>query len=170
MTTAIANFTRPGLRAATAVGAAVLLATSLAGCVPLVVGGAAAAGVGVLATDRRSSGAQLDDQGIELRTAARIRDVANDRMNITTVSYNRQVLMIGTVGSEADAFVAKPGRLDHVEAAADRTRWLLDHPPEARVIAARGRERIRERFLTTRLLADELRLYAEVLGNRAQHR
>ena len=69
---------------------------------PLVVGGAAATGIGVLATDRRSSGAQLDDQGIELRTAARIREVANDQMNITTVSYNRQVLMIGTVGAEVD--------------------------------------------------------------------
>jgi len=58
--------------------------------------------------------------------------------------------------------------VDGVEAAADRARWLLDHPPEARVIAARGRERIRERFLTTRLLADELRLYAEVLGAHAR--
>ncbi len=54
--------------------------------------------------------------------------------------------------------------VESVEEAADRARWLLEHPPEAGVIAARGRERVRERFLTTRLLADELRLYAEVLG------
>ncbi|PZQ66359.1 MAG: transporter [Variovorax paradoxus] len=78
------------------------LVASLSGCVPLVVGGAAVAGAGMVATDRRTSGAQLDDQSIELRSAARIRDIANDTMNITTVSYNRQVLMIGTVGSEAD--------------------------------------------------------------------
>ncbi|RYY94463.1 MAG: BON domain-containing protein [Comamonadaceae bacterium] len=78
------------------------LVAALSGCVPLVVGGAAVAGVGMVATDRRTSGAQLDDQGIELRGAARIRDIANDDMNITLVSYNRQVLMIGTVGSEAD--------------------------------------------------------------------
>lgn len=56
--------------------------------------------------------------------------------------------------------------VDGVEASAERTRWLLDHPPEARVIAARGRERVRKEFLITRLLADELRLYAEVLGQR----
>jgi trehalose synthase len=56
--------------------------------------------------------------------------------------------------------------VESVEAAAERARWLLDHPPEARVIAARGRERVRERFLIPRLLADELRLYAEVLGER----
>lgn len=102
MTATIANLPRAALRATLAAGAAAVLAGALSGCVPLVVGGAAATGIGVLATDRRSSGAQLDDQGIELRTAARIRDVANDQMNITTVSYNRQVLMIGTVGSEVD--------------------------------------------------------------------
>lgn len=105
--TAFANLSRPVLRAVTASGAAALLLTSLAGCVPLVVGGAAATGIGVFATDRRSSGAQLDDQGIELRTAARIRDVANEQMNITTVSYNRQVLMIGTVASQADKLRAE---------------------------------------------------------------
>jgi trehalose synthase len=54
-----------------------------------------------------------------------------------------------------------------VDEAAERTRWLLDHPPEARQIAARGRDHIRERFLITRLLADELRLYADVMGLRS---
>ncbi|RYF30031.1 MAG: BON domain-containing protein [Comamonadaceae bacterium] len=89
-------------RFAIALTAGTALVAALSGCVPLVVGGAAVAGVGMVATDRRTSGAQLDDQGIELRGAARIRDIANDDMNITLVSYNRQLLMIGTVGSEAD--------------------------------------------------------------------
>lgn len=101
-TTTIAPLPRLAMRATLGLAATAALALSLVGCVPLVVGGAAATGIGVLATDPRSSGAQLDDQGIELRTAARIREVANDQMNISTVSYNRQVLMIGTVGSEAD--------------------------------------------------------------------
>lgn len=90
-------------RTALALIAGAALVAGLPGCVPLVVvGGAAAAGVGLMAVDRRSSGAQLDDQGIELRAAARIRDIANDRMNITVVSYNRQALLLGTVGTEAD--------------------------------------------------------------------
>ena len=89
-----------GLAIALAAGA--LLAGSLQGCVPLVVGGAAVVGVGMIATDRRSSGAQLDDQGIELRGASRIREIANDNMNVTVTAYNRQVLLTGTVGSEAD--------------------------------------------------------------------
>jgi osmotically-inducible protein OsmY len=74
----------------------------LSACVPLVVGGAAVVGVGMVATDRRSSGAQLDDQGIELRAAARVRDIANDNMYVSVTSYNRQVLLTGAVGSDAD--------------------------------------------------------------------
>lgn len=89
-------------RFAIALTAGTALVAALSGCVPLVVGGAAVAGAGMVATDRRSSGAQLDDQGIELRGAARIREIANDDMNVTLVSFNRQVLMVGTVGSEAD--------------------------------------------------------------------
>ena len=53
-----------------------------------------------------------------------------------------------------------------VEAAAERARWLLEHPPEARAIAARGRDRVRAQFLITRLVADDLRLYADVLDQR----
>ncbi|MEJ8824326.1 BON domain-containing protein [Variovorax humicola] len=87
------------LLAFTAVAA---LGASLPGCVPLVVGGAAVAGAGMVATDRRSSGAQVDDQSIELRAGARIHEIANDNMNVTVISYNRQVLLVGTVGSEAD--------------------------------------------------------------------
>lgn len=88
------------LALALAVGAA--LATGLSACVPLVVGGAAAVGVGMVATDRRSSGAQLDDQTIELRAAARVREIANDHMYVSVTSYNRQVLLTGAVGSDAD--------------------------------------------------------------------
>ncbi len=54
--------------------------------------------------------------------------------------------------------------VDSIEEAADRAGWLLNHTAEARVYAARGRERVRERFLITRLLRDELSLYSEALG------
>ncbi|OUM04330.1 BON domain-containing protein [Variovorax sp. JS1663] len=82
--------------------AAAALAASLSACVPLVVGGAAVVGAGMVATDRRSSGAQLDDQGIELRAAARVREIANDQMYVSVTSFNRQVLLTGAVGNEAD--------------------------------------------------------------------
>ena len=94
--------TTPFKRLAIAFASGAVLVAGLSACVPLVVGGAAAVGMGMVATDRRSSGAQLDDQGIELRAAARVREIANDNMYVSVTSYNRQVLLTGAVGSEAD--------------------------------------------------------------------
>lgn len=94
--------TTPFQRFAIALASGTVLVAGLSACVPLVVGGAAAVGVGMVATDRRSSGAQLDDQGIELRAAARVREIANDNMYVSVTSFNRQVLLTGAVGSEAD--------------------------------------------------------------------
>ncbi|BEP59826.1 hypothetical protein GmRootV213_03800 [Variovorax sp. V213] len=94
--------TTPFQRLAIAFASGAVLVAALSACVPLVVGGAAAVGMGMVATDRRSSGAQLDDQGIELRAAARVREIANDNMYVSVTSYNRQVLLTGAVGSEAD--------------------------------------------------------------------
>jgi osmotically-inducible protein OsmY len=73
----------------------------LSGCVPLVVGGAVLGGT-LVATDRRTSGAQLEDEGIELRSANRIREAFLERVHINATSYNRQVLLTGEVPSEAD--------------------------------------------------------------------
>jgi osmotically-inducible protein OsmY len=89
-------------RFALALAAGTTLAAGLSACVPLVVGGAAVVGAGMVATDRRSSGAQVDDQGIELRASARVREIANDQMYVSVTSFNRQVLLTGAVGNEAD--------------------------------------------------------------------
>lgn len=56
--------------------------------------------------------------------------------------------------------------VDSVEQCAERALWLLKHPAEAKELALRGRELVRQRFLLTRLIADELRLYAALLGER----
>jgi osmotically-inducible protein OsmY len=83
---------------ATALAATVV--TTLNGCVPLVVGGAAM--TAMVAVDRRTSGAQLEDEGIELRGASRLRDAFGDRAHINITSFNRQVLLTGEVANEAD--------------------------------------------------------------------
>jgi trehalose synthase len=54
--------------------------------------------------------------------------------------------------------------VENAEQAAERGVWLLNHTPQARVIGAQGWRQVRERFLITRLIADELRLYHELLG------
>jgi trehalose synthase len=48
--------------------------------------------------------------------------------------------------------------VDNTEECAEQTLYLLRHPQEARTLGLAGRERVRQRFLITRLLADELRL------------
>ncbi len=74
--------------------------TGLSACAPLMVGGAA---MGVLvATDRRTSGAQLEDEGIELRAASRIRESLGERVHVNIASYNRQVLLTGEVPAAQD--------------------------------------------------------------------
>ena len=79
--------------------AAALLASSLAGCAPLIVGGAAV-GTVLMVSDRRSSGAQIDDETIEFRGAGRLREAFGDRAHINITSYNRQVLLTGEVPTE----------------------------------------------------------------------
>jgi osmotically-inducible protein OsmY len=89
-------------RLALSIGAAALLSGALTACVPLIVGGAAVAGGSLLATDRRTSGAQLEDEGIELRALSRIRSNVGDRVHVNLTSYNRQVLLTGEVPSAQD--------------------------------------------------------------------
>ncbi len=76
--------------------AAAALTTGLSGCFPLVMGGAAVSGA-LVATDRRTSGTQLEDEGIELRANNRIAENFGDRAHVNVTSYNRQVLLTGEV-------------------------------------------------------------------------
>lgn len=80
--------------------AAALLAASLAGCAPLIVG-AGAVGTAMMTNDRRSTGSQIDDEAIELRSATRLSEAMGDKVHINVSSYNRQVLLTGEVPTEA---------------------------------------------------------------------
>ena len=78
----------------------VALASSLSACAPIMLGGAAMGAL--VATDRRTSGAQLEDEGIELRSVGRILDNLGTRVHVNVTSYNRQVLLTGEVPSAQD--------------------------------------------------------------------
>ena len=70
-------------------------ACTLQACAPLLIGGAVIGG-GLVATDRRSTGIQIEDESIELKAAARVRELATlGQVSIT--SYNRMVLITGEV-------------------------------------------------------------------------
>ena len=92
-------------RVAAATLSAVLLGAALSACAPLMVGGAMTGAL--VATDRRTSGAQLEDQGIELRAANRLSEKIGQRGNVSVTSYNRRVLLTGEVASEQDKALAE---------------------------------------------------------------
>ena len=69
------------------------VAPLLQGCVEMAVVGAGAAMMA--ANDRRSVGAQTEDQEIELRSDSRIGERFGDRVHINITSYNRNVLLTG---------------------------------------------------------------------------
>jgi osmotically-inducible protein OsmY len=72
---------------------------TLAGCAPLIAGGAVV-GTGMMASDRRTSGAQIEDQAIEFKIAGRVNEVAPGS-HVNATSYNRMVLLTGEVPSGA---------------------------------------------------------------------
>ncbi len=74
--------------------------SGLSGCAPLIVGGAVM--TGVVATDRRTAGTQLEDEAIELKVASAIRQNLGDRVHLNVTSYNRQVLLSGEATAAAD--------------------------------------------------------------------
>lgn len=78
-------------------GAAASSSVLLTGCPLLFVGGAA---LGVkTALDRRSTGAQVEDQTLELKVKQTIVDAVGNDGHINVTSYNRQVLLTGEVSS-----------------------------------------------------------------------
>lgn len=84
----------------TTLGGALLMCLSLNACAPLMVAGFA--GTAMVASDRRTSGTQLEDETIELRGGARVRDALGDKAHVNITSFNRQVLLTGEVASERD--------------------------------------------------------------------
>jgi osmotically-inducible protein OsmY len=61
----------------------------------------------LVATDRRTAGAQLEDEGIELRAQSRLRENLGDRAHVNVTSYNRQVLLTGEVPNAQDRQLAE---------------------------------------------------------------
>jgi osmotically-inducible protein OsmY len=76
-----------------------LAASTLQGCFPIVAAGAGTAVVSSI--DRRTSGTQLEDEGIELRSNNRISERYGDKAHVNVTSYNRAVLLSGEVPDAA---------------------------------------------------------------------
>jgi osmotically-inducible protein OsmY len=69
-------------------------------CVPLLLGGAVV-GTGLVVTDRRTPGMQIEDKSIETKAESRAKELATlGRINVT--SYNRTILITGEVPGETE--------------------------------------------------------------------
>lgn len=140
--------------ATTALAAALAALTPLTGCAPLVVGGAMVGGV-LVATDRRTTGAQLEDQGIEIKAAARVRELAT-LGHVNATSYNRLVLLTGEV-PDADA----RARIEAAVAGVENVRSVVNELAVAGASSLTSRSN--DALLTTKVkasLVDARDLYA----------
>jgi osmotically-inducible protein OsmY len=87
-------------RAAIGAGVLVGLVALLNGCVPLVIVGGVAATAAV-ATDRRTTGTQVDDEVIEDKVSFNVRERFKGDFHVNVTSYNGIVLLTGEVPAEA---------------------------------------------------------------------
>lgn len=91
----------------------------MSACAPLVLGGAAVGGF--MAADRRTSGTQVEDKGIEFKTANSIRRALGEKGHVTVSAYNRVVLLTGEVPTDADKLTA-----EHVAARTENVRSVVN--------------------------------------------
>lgn len=79
--------------------------TTLSGCIPLLIG-ASMAGATVVATDRRTTGMQVEDERIEQVFAQQARAYLKNDVRVSATSYNRVVLLTGEVRSAQEKALA----------------------------------------------------------------
>jgi osmotically-inducible protein OsmY len=73
----------------------------VAGCVPLIVGGAAVGGTAIVASDRRQPDIQLSDERIEAQVRNRLENSLKNQGRVEVTAYNKQVLLVGEARDEA---------------------------------------------------------------------
>lgn len=129
--------------AAVALGVAAVC-SSLSACVPLLIGSGAAAAV-VVATDRRTTGMQLEDERIEQMFAQLVRDGFADGARVHATSYNRVVLLTGEVRSAADK-----ERASHMAAGVQNVRTVVNELEVVPMISSVS-QRSQDTFITSKV-------------------
>lgn len=136
---------------------------ALSGCAGLLVAGVA--GTALVATDRRSAGAQVDDAAIEHKLGTWADERFGERAHASVTSYNGIVLLTGEVPDDAARaeFVARARATDRVRAVHDE---LVVGPPaelSARTHDAYLTSLVKSRFLegTDRFSATHVKVVTE---------
>ncbi|MFY8102813.1 MAG: BON domain-containing protein, partial [Ramlibacter sp.] len=85
--------------------AAAFLAVQVAGCAQLAL---QAVSMGAMVSvDRRTAGAQLEDETIQLKAVAALKQALGSSINVQVTSHNRQVLLTGEVPDAASKTLAQ---------------------------------------------------------------
>lgn len=123
---------------------AAVIATQLTACVPVVVGGAAAGGL--MAADRRTAGAYVDDEAIEIKAERNIDEELGDKIHVNVTSYNRNVLITGEAIDEATK-----AKAESIAKSVANVRGVTN---ELAIAAASSRmERNNDAYITTKVKA-----------------
>lgn len=80
--------------------AGVLASSLLSACAPVMIGGFV--GGVMVASDRRTSGAQLEDEGIERKLSSAMSENFGEKVHVNATSFNRQLLLTGEVPSDRE--------------------------------------------------------------------
>ncbi len=140
---------RPTLLTRAALAGLIALACLAAsGCVPLVVG-AAVGGTALVATDRRSVGAQADDEAIELKYAQSRSNRFGDAVHVNVTSFNGVLLLTGEVPDAATkAALAELARTtDRVRRVYDETAVRAPTPMSERTNDTYITSKVKARFV-----------------------
>lgn len=142
--------------------AGAVLLTVLQGCFPVIATGVGAGAL--MASDRRTSGTYIEDQGIELKASRLINQKYGDVTHINVTSYNRQVLLTGEApNEEVRADIAK------LAAGVDNVRLVTNEIAIAGIsgLAARSSDtvitgNVKARFLNNKVFqADHVKVVTE---------
>ena len=128
---------------------AVLAGSGLAGCMPLVVGGSAVTAA-MVATDRRTTGMQVEDERIERVVAARVYEQMPQAGRIQATSFNRIVLLTGEVRTIQDK--QKAGQL---VANVENVRTVVNELTVVEFVSSLG-QRSKDTLLTSQVKASLL--------------
>jgi osmotically-inducible protein OsmY len=130
---------------------------ALQGCAPIIVAGAAAGTVLVVA-DRRSAGAQVDDEAIELRVSNDARGTYGDRIHLNVTSYHGIVLLTGEAPDRAtyDSILAMVKGTPKVRSVQDEMVIAPNTPMSSRTNDTYITSKVKARFIEENRFAANL--------------
>ena len=138
----------PTRMTAVSLAAALCACCALSACAPIVVAGAAA-GAALVVADRRSAGAQVDDESIETKAAANANSQWGGRIHLNVTSFNGIVLLTGEApdAPTRDAIANMVKSLDRVRSVQNEMVIAPNTPMSSRTNDSYITSKVKTRFV-----------------------